>query len=105
MLRAIYGQFKRFLRFLNGESPVDRAVKEADDHYRDIEFRSGVGGGGSSGGGPLAGTPGSRRGSFRNGVTGCPTSALRIPRVTPRRYQRLFRNDCGGGTCGAPLTP
>jgi hypothetical protein len=47
MLRAIYAQFKRFLSWLNAESPVDRAVKE-ENHRRDLEIRSRVGGDGPS---------------------------------------------------------
>lgn len=47
MLRELYGQFKRFLRWLNAEGrPVKdtgRAVKQAEAHRRDIESRYGGG--------------------------------------------------------------
>jgi hypothetical protein len=36
MFRALYGQFKRFLRWLNGGSSW---AKEAEDHRRDIRSR------------------------------------------------------------------
>ena len=38
MLRAVYGQIKRFLDWLNGGG---RSVKDAEDHRRDIESRHG----------------------------------------------------------------
>jgi hypothetical protein len=50
MLRAVYRQFTRFLNRLNGISrPVTdsaRAVREAVNHRRDIETRSGSSGDG-----------------------------------------------------------
>jgi hypothetical protein len=42
MFRAIYGQLKRFLRWLNGGS---RWSKEAQNHRRDLESRYGGGSG------------------------------------------------------------
>jgi hypothetical protein len=50
MLRALYGQFKRFLGWLNGGGySANDSVKEAENHRRDIESR--YGGGGSDLGG------------------------------------------------------
>ena len=43
MLRALYGQFKRFLGWLNGPGP---SVEDVENHRRDIESRYGGGGDG-----------------------------------------------------------
>ncbi|HEX6725522.1 MAG TPA: hypothetical protein VF073_09810 [Gaiella sp.] len=46
MLRALYGQFKRFLGWLNGGGySVKDSVKQAENHRRDIESRYGGPGG------------------------------------------------------------
>ncbi len=44
MLRAVYGQIKRFLGWLNGGG-AGSSVKEAEDHRRNVESRYGDGGG------------------------------------------------------------
>jgi len=47
MFRALYRQIARFLNWVNGTSSgssASRAVREAEDHRRDIEIRSGSSG-------------------------------------------------------------
>jgi hypothetical protein len=50
MLRALYRRIARFLNWVNGsrrfESSTSQAMKEAEQHRRDIEDRSGGGWGG-----------------------------------------------------------
>ena len=52
MFRALYRQVARFLNRVNGTgrasagSSTSQAIKEAEDHRRDIENRSGSEGGG-----------------------------------------------------------
>ncbi len=44
MLRAVYRQIARFLNWVNGTgsgSSAARAMKEAENHRRDVESRSG----------------------------------------------------------------
>ncbi len=46
MFRALYRQIARFLNWVNrtgSESSASQAIKEAEDHRRDIENRSGGG--------------------------------------------------------------
>jgi hypothetical protein len=48
MFRALYRQIARFLNWVNrtgSESSASRAIKEAEDHRRDVENRSGSGNG------------------------------------------------------------
>jgi hypothetical protein len=56
MVRAVYRQIARFLNWINGTdgSSASRAIKEAAEHRRDVESRSGSNwdsGGGDWGGG------------------------------------------------------
>jgi len=49
MFRAVYRQIALFLNWVNqtgSGSSASRAVKEAEDHRRDVESRSGIGWGG-----------------------------------------------------------
>jgi hypothetical protein len=49
MFSAVYRQIKRFLAWLNGggrSGSVKDAVKEAENHRRDVESRYGGGGNG-----------------------------------------------------------
>ena len=49
MFRAMYRQVARFLKWINrteSESSASRAIREAEDHRREIESRSGSSGGG-----------------------------------------------------------
>ena len=50
MLRALYGQLKRFLGWLNGGG---YSVKDAENHRRDVESRHGGGSGDLGGGGDM----------------------------------------------------
>jgi hypothetical protein len=45
MFRAVYRQIARFLNWVNGSgsgSSASRAIREAEDHRRDVESRSGI---------------------------------------------------------------
>jgi hypothetical protein len=49
MFRAVYRQIARFLNWINrtgSGSSASRAIREAEDHRRDVEDRSGSSGGG-----------------------------------------------------------
>ncbi len=61
MFRALYRQIARFLNWVNrtgsGPSASSRAIREAEDHRRDIENRSGSSGGGLASKGRAAHRP------------------------------------------------
>ena len=46
MFRAVYRQIARFLNWVNGTGSgysASRATREAEDHRREVESRSGIG--------------------------------------------------------------
>ena len=55
MFRAVYRQIARFLNWVNGSdgSSTSRAIKEAAEHRRDVEGRSGTSWDSGGGGGGI----------------------------------------------------